>query len=948
MSHSSLVRLWLSSLTPSRQSAVGAAQARRPAQRRHGRLLLLVEPLEERTVLSVPLVVTSLADSGAGTLRAAWNDVSLLPHDSFLIDFAVTGSIELDSPLGPVLNNQLITIQGPGAGNLTVQRDGFLKFPIFDLTGPTHFNISGLTIANGDADAGNGGGIDNTGTLTVTNSIFANNSGTDGGGIENQATGTATITGCTFTNNSAAGNGGGIDNAGTVTIADCTLTDNSADAGNGGGIFSGSNATLTVDHTTFASNTAATFGGGIRNEGTATVTASGFEFNGASHGGGIDNDRLATVTNCTLDNNSATFGGGIGNGGTATVTNCTLAYDSGSDSGGGLFNFAGTVTVTGCNFDHDSAVFGGGLFTHAGTALATVTDCTFAGDAAGSNGGGIYNDETVNITNCTLTENSAADFAAGINNFGAATLTNCTVADNSATNAGGGILSTTGAITVNNTIVAANQAVAAPDFSGALNPSSSFNLIGDGTGLSGVSTGVQGNQVGTTASPINPLLGPLQDNGGLTRTVALLPGSPAIDSGSNALALDAGGNMLTTDQRGVARITNGTVDIGAFESRPFTIAITSGNEQSSTVGTAFVNPLAATVTSPYGDPVQGGVVSFTAPGSGAGATVSGGSGTIAIATIDPAGQAAVAVAANTVAGNYAVMASARGATFPAGFSLTNTPRAAASMTATFGTSQSTTVGYAFKTPLQVLVADAYGNAVPGAIVTFLTPSSGAGGSFRGGAVVTSNALGIAAPTFSANTKAGSYVVSAFVSGVAAATSFSLTNTPDVASTLLITAPPAVTRGAPFSFTVTALDRYSNIATSYSGTVSFSSSDRKASLPANYTFIASDNGVHTFQATFNTVDSQTLTVSDTVTLSLTSTVTLSVSGKSGTPVSIANPSTSSVAPAAELGTFRAHARPRRGRQVVPSRHHAIKAPGHGDADRLSPTSVRRMWQRHWRD
>jgi hypothetical protein len=71
--------------------------------------------------------------------------------------------------------------------------------------------------------------------------------------------------------------------------------------------------------------------------------------------------------------------------------------------------------------------------------------------------------------------------------------------------------------------------------------------------------GVTGDIVGTTASPIDPLLGPLQDNGGLTETQAILPGSPAINAGSNPLE-------LTTDQRGEARVQQGTADIGAFES----------------------------------------------------------------------------------------------------------------------------------------------------------------------------------------------------------------------------------------------------------------------------------------------------------------------------------------------------------------------------------------------
>ena len=96
--------------------------------------------------------------------------------------------------------------------------------------------------------------------------------------------------------------------------------------------------------------------------------------------------------------------------------------------------------------------------------------------------------------------------------------------------------------------------------------------------------------------------------------MALLPGSPAIDAGNNAL-IPAG---VTTDQRGLPRIVNGRVDIGAFESSGFTIAVTSGSGQ--TAG-ALRNPLVVTVTAnnPI-EPVAGGLVTFTPPVSGASAT----------------------------------------------------------------------------------------------------------------------------------------------------------------------------------------------------------------------------------------------------------------------------------------------------------------------------------------
>ena len=96
------------------------------------------------------------------------------------------------------------------------------------------------------------------------------------------------------------------------------------------------------------------------------------------------------------------------------------------------------------------------------------------------------------------------------------------------------------------------------DISGTVVASSSYNLVGDGTGSVGLTNGVNNNQVGSGASPINPQLGPLADNGGPTFTHALLPASPAINTANNA-------TCAATDQRGIARPFGAVCDIGAFE-----------------------------------------------------------------------------------------------------------------------------------------------------------------------------------------------------------------------------------------------------------------------------------------------------------------------------------------------------------------------------------------------
>ena len=157
-----------------------------------------------------------------------------------------------------------------------------------------------------------------------------------------------------------------------------------------------------------------------------------------------------------------------------------------------------------------------------------------------------------------------------------------------------------------------------------------------------------------------------------------LPGSPAIGAGSTAL-IPSG---ITTDQRGEPRIVNGTVDIGAVESQGYTLTVTGGTPQTALAGAMFATPLAVSVTPNYAnDPVNGGVVTFTPPTSGASASLSTTSATIA------GGAASVTATANGVEGAYTVTASASEGN-SASFALTNVLQPAfsnlSSATTTYG------------------------------------------------------------------------------------------------------------------------------------------------------------------------------------------------------------------------------------------------------------------------
>src|SRR5262249_23994995 len=142
-------------------------------------------------------------------------------------------------------------------------------------------------------------------------------------------------------------------------------------------------------------------------------------------------------------------------------------------------------------------------------------------------GGGVYNAGAATLTNCTVSDNSGfSATGGGVYNAGAATLTNCTLSGNSGGTGGGVWNSST--VTMGNTIVAGNTASTGPDVLGGVN-SQGDNLIGETDGSSGW---VATDLTGTSALPLDPLLAPLGNYGGPTQTMALLPGSPAIDAGT--------------------------------------------------------------------------------------------------------------------------------------------------------------------------------------------------------------------------------------------------------------------------------------------------------------------------------------------------------------------------------------------------------------------------------
>jgi predicted outer membrane repeat protein len=168
--------------------------------------------------------------SGPGSLRDAIGTAA--PGDTIAFNLPNPSVITLSSTL--TINSNL-SIQGPGATQLAVSGNNVVA-NVFSINVGVTVNVSGLTIEKGNANAIRGGGINNLGTLTVTNCTLSDNSATFGGGIENAHGATLIVTNSTFSGNSAInGSGGGrINNLGTLTVTNCTFSDNSA--GFGGGI----------------------------------------------------------------------------------------------------------------------------------------------------------------------------------------------------------------------------------------------------------------------------------------------------------------------------------------------------------------------------------------------------------------------------------------------------------------------------------------------------------------------------------------------------------------------------------------------------------------------------------------------------------------------------------------------------------------------------------------
>jgi hypothetical protein len=554
------------------------------------------------------LVVSTLADSGVGSLRQAMLDAnSAAGVDTITFTAGLTGTIDVQSDL-PALNEG-IDLQGPGASVITI--DGGWTAAGGAATGHSLFVLDDIDVAEGASTISG---------VTITGGNGSNNEGAGGGAIQKYyGDADLTIADVVLTGNYAPNDGGAVflyETDGTVTIRDSVISNNVADRDGGALSANGDDAlVLTLSNVEITGNTAKDDGGGIYfYNGTLTIVESTISGNTADdEGGGMDfDDGTLTIVESTISGNTADDdGGGIRlEDGTLTIVESTISGNTADDEGGGIKFEDGTLTIVESTISGNTAGNGGGggLGNGGGGGLwlddvdGTISDTTISGNTAGDGGGGIYLYETLmTISNSTLSGNSAVRGGAlyiktdDLDDYGSATfIENSTISGNHATQDGGAIFtgmdfyivsleivqstitdnSTDGLgenvggialqdnaeVTITGSIVAGNLGNDIGLYSTSLpSVTASDSVLGViQSGVTLVDGG--GTQVGVT----DPMLGLLANNGGVTKTHALLAGSPAIDAGPNPVPVFDGNEF---DQRGIgfARIVFGVADVGAFE-----------------------------------------------------------------------------------------------------------------------------------------------------------------------------------------------------------------------------------------------------------------------------------------------------------------------------------------------------------------------------------------------
>ncbi|MEO6318013.1 MAG: choice-of-anchor Q domain-containing protein [Acidimicrobiales bacterium] len=480
-----------------RRKAVKATAASGAVLATGAGLVVLAPPAQ-----AADFTVTSNADSGAGSLRDA-------------LASANADTTDLDN----------ITF-GPGVTSIT------LATPI-DILGPVTIAGAGVTVSGGDATqifAINAPAPGLAGDDVVITGLTLRGGAAGSGGAIVIDDGEVRLAGLALEDNASTGDGGAIyQAAGSLTIADSTLTDN-ASVGGGGGVYT-EDGQLVIERSTLTGNTSEGWGGALYTADgvdSVLIAASTFSGNQATESGGAvflyETESDSLIVDTTISGNIADGdGGGIafyyyeGADSTLTIERSTISGNTAGERGGGAF----------------LQLYNGGV---------DIVNTTISGNTAGQEGGGIflYGDDSaelyLDVRQTTISGNTASTGGGIFLYYGGASLDGVIIANNIATDGVADLDAGDSEV----------DPVAAVQFSLIEAP------IGEAVDL---------NDGGGNLLGVDPILGPLAANGGLTQTHALLAGSPAINTGDPASA------GLATDQRstGFARIVAGRIDIGAFE-----------------------------------------------------------------------------------------------------------------------------------------------------------------------------------------------------------------------------------------------------------------------------------------------------------------------------------------------------------------------------------------------
>ena len=462
---------------------------------------------------------TITVDSNGDGVATATNCTDLVPGNCTLRDAALAAldgdtinfdaSISLITLAGGTVETTAVNIIGPGASSLTITTTAAAgSYDLFSVEGIGDAVISGLTVTKNRIKSLNDG------KFTLDGVTVSGSTGAYGGALYAGNDGELEIIDSTFENNTASTNGGAvyIYNDNDATISGSTFTNNESLA-DGGAIFGEIHYNVTIVDCTITGNSAADDGGGLafyakKPDNVLSITDTTIDANDAGDlGGGLKIDAqdplIVSITNSTVSNNTA-------------QTDAGILFDE-----GGI-----TATINNSTISANAALYGsGGVYIGSGSSLtvnqSTISANSSAGSYTGTDGGGIQlgdNTSVVTLSGSIVSGNSSG--VAGAADFGLYSA----------------LPSDTGSITATNSLIGEVDS----------------RITVNGT-----------NNVSST----NPMLGALANNGGPTKTMALLTGSPAIDAGPNPVATFTGNEF---DQRGAgyARIVGGLVDIGAFELQP--------------------------------------------------------------------------------------------------------------------------------------------------------------------------------------------------------------------------------------------------------------------------------------------------------------------------------------------------------------------------------------------